>query len=469
MVVGDFFLVFSLSSLLLLFLATEMAPGRATNYRNQYGVVWCVVLLAMMLQLLVALSANVVASSQAEDAASEVAANNDQFTQWLQAMAETSDSDDEATDSGNNDNNFSNLAASSGHAKTENKAHKRSKHSARSSSSHSSKGSKTKENYDSIGVLPPPTGKPVKITVSKHGKRGYKTINEALNSIKPNAKHRTIIKIKAGVYKEKVTINSTHPYITLLGAGMNQTIITWGDVAGDFDDSDVLLKTFRSATVGINSEWFIAKGIQFRNSAPQPAPGAVLKQAVAMRISGDRAAFYNCSFYGYQDTLYDHRGRHYFENSLIAGSIDFIFGNGRSLYRNCHLLEVADSFGSLAAQKRNESRMHTGFSFLDCKVDGTGIQIFLGRAWGNFSRTVYAYTYMNDIIYSGGWSDFGFPQRDHEVFFGQYKCWGPGANTTQRVPWAFDLTPVQAKPFLSVNFINGKSWLKSYIKTPKYT
>lgn len=66
--------------------------------------------------------------------------------------------------------------------------------------------------------------------------------------------------------REKVTINSTKPYITLLGAGMNRTIITWGDVAGDFDDSDVLLKTFRSATVGINSEWFIAKGIQFRVS-----------------------------------------------------------------------------------------------------------------------------------------------------------------------------------------------------------
>jgi pectin methylesterase-like acyl-CoA thioesterase len=147
----------------------------------------------------------VVASSQAEDAASEIAANNDQFTQWLQAMAETSDSDDEAPDSGSSDNNFSNLAASSGHARTDNKAHKRSKHSARSSSSHSSKGSKTKENYDSIGVLPPPTGKPVKITVSKHGKGDYKTINEALKSIKPNTKHRTIIKIKAGVYKYVMT------------------------------------------------------------------------------------------------------------------------------------------------------------------------------------------------------------------------------------------------------------------------
>jgi pectinesterase len=101
-------------------------------------------------------------------------------------------------------------------------------------------------------------------------------------------------------FREKVTINSTQPYITFLGEGMNETIITWNDTAGDFDDADVLLKTYRSATVGISSEWFIAKGVQFRNSAPQPAPGAILKQAVAMRISADRAAFYNCSFYGFQ-------------------------------------------------------------------------------------------------------------------------------------------------------------------------
>lgn len=70
-----------------------------------------------------------------------------------------------------------------------------------------------------------------------------------------------------------------------------------------------------------------------QNTAPSPPPGAVLRQAVALRITGDRAAFYNCSFFGYQDTLYDHRGRHYFESCYIQGSIDFIFGNGRSLYR----------------------------------------------------------------------------------------------------------------------------------------
>jgi pectinesterase len=44
---------------------------------------------------------------------------------------------------------------------------------------------------------------------------------------------------------------------------MNKTIISWNDTAGDFDDADVLLKTYRSATVGISSEWFIAEGVTF--------------------------------------------------------------------------------------------------------------------------------------------------------------------------------------------------------------
>ena len=45
------------------------------------------------------------------------------------------------------------------------------------------------------------------------------------------------------------------------------------------------------------------------------------------------AAFYRVSFYGAQDTLYDQNGRHYFEKCFIQGSIDFIFGDGQSLYK----------------------------------------------------------------------------------------------------------------------------------------
>lgn len=53
---------------------------------------------------------------------------------------------------------------------------------------------------------------------------------------------------------------------------------------------------------------------------------------MALRISSDQAAFYGCGFYGAQDTLNDDHGRHYFKDCFIQGSIDFIFGNARSLF-----------------------------------------------------------------------------------------------------------------------------------------
>jgi pectinesterase len=75
-----------------------------------------------------------------------------------------------------------------------------------------------------------------------------------------------------------------------------------------------------------------ARVSEVQNTAQAPRPGAVGGQAVALRISGDKAAFYGCRFLGHQDTLYDHKGRHFFKNCYIEGTVDFVFGNGRSFY-----------------------------------------------------------------------------------------------------------------------------------------
>jgi pectinesterase len=66
--------------------------------------------------------------------------------------------------------------------------------------------------------------------------------------------------------------------------------------------------------------------------------------------------------------------------------------------------------GSLTAQKRSSSSEDTGFVFIDCKITGTG-QVYLGRAWGPYSRTVYINTYMENIIIPEGWQDWGSSQR----------------------------------------------------------
>lgn len=69
-----------------------------------------------------------------------------------------------------------------------------------------------------------------------------------------------------------------------------------------------------------------------QNSSPRPNPKQKGGQALALRISGDMASFYNCRFKGFQDTLCDDSGNHFFKDCYVEGSVDFIFGSGKSLY-----------------------------------------------------------------------------------------------------------------------------------------
>lgn len=116
-------------------------------------------------------------------------------------------------------------------------------------------------------------------------------------------------------------------YVTIEGSGADTTVVQWGDTA-----QSQPLGTYGSATFAVNSPFFIAKNITFKNTAPVPEPGAVGKQAVAFRISADTAVLVGCKFLGAQDTLYDQLGRHYYKDCYIEGSVDFIFGSGLSLF-----------------------------------------------------------------------------------------------------------------------------------------
>eukprot|EP01018_Ginkgo_biloba_P027704 Gb_08496 [translate_table: standard] len=296
------------------------------------------------------------------------------------------------------------------------------------------------------------------ITVSQDGSGNFSTITDALHSIGVNNTRRTIIYIKAGVYREKIRIPKKKPFVTFMGDAQEKPIITGNDTASVVGMDGLPLKTFGSATVAVNSNYFIAYNIRFENTAPFPEIGSNGGQAVALRISGDKAAFYNCSFYGAQDTLYDHKGFHYFKGCFIQGSMDFIFGYGRSLYANCHIYSIAKGVAALTAQKRNSTSLSSGFSFVDCVISGSGL-VYLGRAWGDHSRVVFGYTYMDKIVLPTGWDNWGVPERERTVYYGQYKCGGPGANTTGRVQWVRILSEKEARPFFTTSFIDGHKWL----------
>lgn len=45
------------------------------------------------------------------------------------------------------------------------------------------------------------------------------------------------------------------------------------------------------------------------------------------------------------------------------------------------------------------------------------------------------------------------------AFFGEFQNRGPGAALTGRPPYIKKLTDVEAKPFLSLSYIQGSKWL----------
>ncbi|CAN1232181.1 Probable pectinesterase 53, partial [Linum perenne] len=298
------------------------------------------------------------------------------------------------------------------------------------------------------------------LTVDKNPLVGdFTSIQDAVDSLPFVNLLRVLIKVHAGVYTEKVSIPPLKSFITLQGSGAHKTIVQWGDTAQTPGPKGQPMGTYASATFAVNSPFFIARNITFKNTTPVPAPGSAGKQAVAFRISADNAAFIGCRFLGAQDTLYDQLGRHYYKDCYIEGSVDFIFGNGLSLFEGCEVHAIAQRAGAVTAQGRNSMLQDTGFSFVNCKVTGSGV-LYLGRAWGPFSRVVFAYTYMDNIILPKGWYNCIDSGKCRTVYYGQYKCTGPGASFAGRVAWSRELTDEEAQPFLSLSFIDGSEWIK---------
>ncbi|GAB4849886.1 hypothetical protein Ancab_004686, partial [Ancistrocladus abbreviatus] len=296
------------------------------------------------------------------------------------------------------------------------------------------------------------------IVVDQSGKGDSVTVQGAVDMVSDGNSERVKIYILPGIYREKVTVPRTKAYISFIGK-QNQssnTVICWNNKASDRNPDGAELGTYGSATISIFSNYFCASEITFENTVVA-VPGGFGMQAVALRVAADKAMFYKVNILGAQDTLLDDTGIHYFYQCLIQGSVDFIFGNARSLYQDSVLHSIANRSGAIAAHHRNSLDENTGFSFLNCTINGTG-KIYLGRAWGPYSTVVYSLCDMDDVINPAGWSDWNYPSRQKTTEFGEFQNRGRGADTSGRVSWARNLSYEAVKPFLDMKFIDGDKW-----------
>ncbi|RDX71744.1 Pectinesterase QRT1, partial [Mucuna pruriens] len=318
------------------------------------------------------------------------------------------------------------------------------------------------------------------IVVDQTGNGDSTTVQGAIDMVPHNNTERVKIYIYPGTYRERVhvpkskpfisfigkpniTMNGNEAYITVNANALNITdianaipIITNSTKASDKGSDGQEMGTVSTATVWVESDFFCATFLTIENLVDKDADK---RQAVALRVDGDKAVFYRVRLVGEQDTLLDNTGIHYFYRSYIQGSVDFICGNAKSLFYECELYSVAEFGGAIAAHHRDSADEDTGFSFVNCTITGSG-SIFLGRAWGEYATTVYSYCDMDDIINPSGWTDWDNPSRQGTVMFGEYGCSGKGSNRTERVEWSKALSIEEAMPFLGKDYIYGDEWLR---------
>lgn len=133
-------------------------------------------------------------------------------------------------------------------------------------------------------------------------------------------------------------------------------------------------------------------------------------RAVAFWDQGNRQVLKNVSLMSYQDTYYSHGNgnyRGYFEDCTLAGTVDWLCGNGDIWLERCGLMVRNRSGNNIAAPYTTTS---WGYVFSNCRIypeEGANLvtdkSYTLGRPWGGTPGATYLHTTFDVMPRDEGW------------------------------------------------------------------
>ncbi|MGR4878229.1 pectinesterase family protein [Streptomyces sp. LARHCF249] len=253
-----------------------------------------------------------------------------------------------------------------------------------------------------------------------------------------------------GTYRETVAVGPDRGAMTWIGASENPGDVTvvYDNAAGTARPDGGTYGTTGSATTTVQADGFTAQWITFANDFLRTdLPGNPGTQAVALKVQGDRSAFFHCRFLGHQDTLYaDSTGlaavaRQYFAHCYVEGDVDFVFGRARAVFEHCHFRTLLRTdlpgapYGFVFAPSTARGNPY-GFLAVRCRVTSEAPDGFykLARPWVPGSDpTAWPSLVVRDSVLGPG-IDATAPyanMRDAHPWqaqrFAEYRNTGPGA------------------------------------------
>ncbi|KAF7804969.1 pectinesterase-like [Senna tora] len=298
------------------------------------------------------------------------------------------------------------------------------------------------------------------VVVAKDGSGQFKTVQEAVDSYPKKHQGRYVIYVKAGVYDEIVKVNNKKTNLLIYGDGPTKTIITgkrsyksgW--------------KTINTATFTTTADDFVAKSIAFENTA-----GPSGHQAVALRVMGDRSAFFDCAMHGYQDTLYAHAKRQFYRNCEISGTVDFIFGYSSTLIQNSRIIvrkPNANQQNIVVADGTAQKNMPSGIVLQNCQImpspdlhpDRLTVRSYLARPWKAYSKAIFIQNSIGDLIQPEGFLPWMGTMYLDTCYFAEFGNTGAGSGVDKRVKWSRGLlTKADAAHYTAEEWLKASTWL----------
>lgn len=302
-------------------------------------------------------------------------------------------------------------------------------------------------------------------------KRTYLTVQAALDEAPSAGKKPYRIFINTGEYYEKIII--AKPNVQLIGADKTTTRLYYDAYAGQQSTEPGATRgqiwgTPGSATIIVRAADVRIENLTIENSfdflrndaLPNDHPQRISNtQAVALHLDNgsDRFLARSIRLLGFQDTLYVNAGRSWFDKSLIAGNVDFIFGKGRALFTQSEIKTLrrgkpSTPHGYITAPSTSITSDY-GLTFIDCMLTRDQSvpdnSTALGRPWhpttqfsdGRYAdpeaigKTVFINTWMDAHIARNGWHSMGGTAKDgskiqfqpEDARFFEYRSKGPGA------------------------------------------
>jgi pectin methylesterase-like acyl-CoA thioesterase len=217
------------------------------------------------------------------------------------------------------------------------------------------------------------------ITVDDDGAADFRTVQGALNHVmrQPQGAHPVTIDIRDGRYQELLYLRGRNA-VTLRGQSRDGVVIDAinsdgvnpGSGAAQAEDAPAI-GGGRALFLVEDADLLTLDTLTLRNSALRASPTGGQAEALFFSSEG-RLAVKNASLYSEQDTV-QVKGYAWFYRSLIAGNVDYVWGNNHAaLFEDSELRTVGDSGnpngGGYLLQARTVGARDKGFVFLNSRL-----------------------------------------------------------------------------------------------------